>query len=68
MKLFDIKFNKTFFKDFNEWIGGWKTRLGFYIILANLIFSTFGYYTSIRAYILGFAFMLLGIGHKLEKK
>jgi len=48
--------------------GGWRTRLGFYVIVGAEVFKHFNYNVPISVTIIGFATLLLGIAHKLDKR
>ena len=46
---------------------GWKLRAGFYLIIGGMIFEYFNYNIPFDYIVLGFALMILGIGHKISK-
>jgi hypothetical protein len=52
------------FYNFRKKHGGWKTRLGFYLIIGSYIFQYFNYAVPECLVTIGFAIMLLGIAHK----
>lgn len=46
--------------------GGWRTRLGFYVVVSAEIGKYYGYEAPINITTIGFALMLLGIAYKIR--